>query len=161
MRSAFRELPPLERLAIELAYFEGLTISRIATRLEQAPDAANARIRTGLRRLAGSVGAPLMGETRHDTPPTRELAALYALGALNATERAAFDAHLEVDREAVDEVLLVVARRAASRLDGATARAAARPARTDHHDRDRRTAARRGGTGGGGIVPVPGGRRTG
>ncbi|MCY3730510.1 MAG: hypothetical protein OXF98_04145, partial [Rhodospirillaceae bacterium] len=115
MRSAFRELPPLERLAIELAYFEGLTISQIATRLEQAPDATNARIRTGLQRLAGSVGAPRMGETRHDMPPTRELAALYALGALNATERAAFDAHLEVDRESVDEVLslLPVARRLA------------------------------------------------
>ncbi len=115
MRSAFRELPPLERLAIELAYFEGLTISQIATRLEQAPDASNARIRTGLQRLAGSVGAPRMGETRHDMPPTRELAALYALGALNATERAAFDAHLEIDRESVDEVLslLPVARRLA------------------------------------------------
>lgn len=115
LRSAFRELPPLERLAIELAYFEGLTISRIATRLEQAPDATNARIRTGLQRLAGSVGAPRRGETRHDMPPTRDLAALYALGALNATERAAFDAHLEVSRESVDEVLslLPVARRLA------------------------------------------------
>ena len=115
LRSAFRELPPLERLAVELAYFEGLTISQIATRLEQAPDATNARIRTGLQRLAGSVGAPRMGETRHDMPPTHELAAIYALGALNATERAAFDAHLEVNRESVDEVLslLPVARRLA------------------------------------------------
>ena len=115
LRSAFRELPALERLAIELAYFEGLTISRIAMRLEQAPDTANARIRTGLQRLAGSVGPPRMGETRDDTPPTRELAALYALGALNAAERAAFDAHLEVHHESVDEVLslLPVARRLA------------------------------------------------
>ena len=105
LRSAFRELPPLERLAIELAYFEGLTVSEIAARLEQAPDAANTRIRTGLQRLAGRVGAQRMGKPRHDMPPTRELAGLYALGALNARERAAFDAHLEVHRESVDEVL--------------------------------------------------------
>ena len=110
-----RELPPLERLAIELAYFEGLTISQLAMRLEQAPEAANARIRTGLRRLAGSVGASRMSEPRRDMPPTPELTGLYALGALNARERAAFDAHLEVHREAVDEVLLLlpVARRLA------------------------------------------------
>ena len=105
LRSAFRELPPLERLAIELAYFEGLTLSQIAGRLEQAPDAANERIRAGLRRLAGSVGETRMGEPRHDTPPTRELAALYALGALSARERTAFDSHLEVHRESVREVL--------------------------------------------------------
>ena len=116
LRSAFRELPPLERLAIELAYFEGLTISEIARRLEQSPEAANMRIRTGLQRLAGSAGAqPPANEPRHDMPPTREMASLYALGALNARERAAFDAHLEVHRESVDEVLslLPVTRRLA------------------------------------------------
>ena len=115
LRAAFRGLPPLERLSIELAYFDGLTISQIATRLEQAPDAANARIRTGLQRLTGSIGAPRMGEPRQDRPPTRELAGLYALGVLNPTERAAFDAHLEVHREAVNEVLslLPVAQRLA------------------------------------------------
>ena len=105
LRAAFRALPPLERLAIELAYFEGLTISQIAARLEQAPDAANARIRTGLQRLAGGAGAWRMRESRRGAPPTRELAGLYALGALNAGERAAFDAHLEAHRESVDEVL--------------------------------------------------------
>ena len=106
LRAAFRALPPLERLAIELAYFEGLTISQIAARLEQAPDAANARIRTGLQRLAGGAGTLRMRESRRGAPlPTRELAGLYALGALNAGERAAFDAHLEAHRESVDEVL--------------------------------------------------------
>ena len=105
LRAAFRALPLLERLAIELAYFEGLTISQIAARLEQAPDAANARIRTGLQRLAGGAGARRAHESRRDAPPTHELAGLYALGALNAGERAAFDAHLEAHRESVDEVL--------------------------------------------------------
>ena len=115
LRSAFRALPPLERLAIELAWFEGLTISRIASRLEQTPEAANARLRTGLLRLAGRVEAPPAAAPRRDPPPTREMAGLYALGALNPSERAAFDAHLEARRESVDEVLLLlpVARRLA------------------------------------------------
>lgn len=116
LRAAFRELPPLERLAIEMAYFDGLTISRIAALLEQTPDAANTRIRNGLRRLAGrSAEAQPVGEARHGLPQTRDLAGLYALGALNASERAAFDAHLEVHRDAVDDVLalLPVARRLA------------------------------------------------
>lgn len=117
LRAVFRGLPALERLAIELAYFEGLTISQIAARLEQAPDAANKRIRTGLARLAGlAAEGQRTSEPRHDMPPTRDLAALYALGALNASERAAFDAHIEVHRESVDEVLslLTVTRRLAS-----------------------------------------------
>ncbi len=107
LRAAFRGLPPLERLAIELAYFEGLTISQIAAHLEQAPDAANARLRTGLQRLGGAA-ARRAGEPRHGLPATRDLAGLYALGALNAGERAAFDAHLEVHRESVDEVLALL-----------------------------------------------------
>lgn len=106
LRAAFRGLPPLERLALELAYFEGLTISQIAVGLEEAAETANARIRTGLERLAGRAPAgPRTSEPRPDMPPTRNLAGLYALGALNASERAAFEAHLEVHRESVDEVL--------------------------------------------------------
>ena len=108
LRSTFRALPPLERLAIELAYFEGLTISQIAIRLEQAPYAANLRIRNGLRLFAGGPGTLPASEPEDDMPPTRDLAGLYALGALNASERAAFDAYLEVHRESVEEVLFLL-----------------------------------------------------
>ena len=117
LRAAFRGLPPLERLAIELAYFEGLTISQIAARLEQSPEAANTHIRTGLDRLAGRIAASRRtAEPPADAPPARDLAGLYALGALNASDRAAFDAHLEVHRDSVDEVLslLPVTRRLSS-----------------------------------------------
>ena len=115
LRATFRGLPALERLAIELAYFEGLTISQIAARLEQPPRAVNLRIRNGLQRFAGRPHTLPASEPRDDTPPTGDLAGLYALGALNASERAAFDAHLEVHRESVDEVLslLPVTRRLA------------------------------------------------
>lgn len=115
LRATFRGLPVLERLAIELAYFEGLTITQIAARLEQPPRTVNLRIRNGLQRFAGRPDTLPASEPQNGMPPTGDLAGLYALGALNASERAAFDAHLEVHRESVDEVLslLPVTRRLA------------------------------------------------
>ncbi len=51
LRAAVAVLPPLQRLAIELAYFEGLTQAEIAARLEQPVGTIKTRIHLGLVKL--------------------------------------------------------------------------------------------------------------
>jgi RNA polymerase sigma-70 factor, ECF subfamily len=51
VRRSVAALPENERLAIELAYFGGLTYREVAARLSEAEGTVKSRIRTGLKRL--------------------------------------------------------------------------------------------------------------
>ena len=55
VRRALAGLPALQRLAIELAYFEGLTPAAIAAQLEQPEGTIHDRLLTGLKSLRGAL----------------------------------------------------------------------------------------------------------
>ncbi len=55
VREALAALPTDERQAIELAYFEGHSYREVATALGQPEGTIKSRIRSGLRRLRGSL----------------------------------------------------------------------------------------------------------
>jgi RNA polymerase sigma-70 factor (ECF subfamily) len=59
LRAAMQELPVDQRMAIELAFFTGMTQTDIATRLQQPLGTVKARIRRGMLRLREQLGGVL------------------------------------------------------------------------------------------------------
>jgi RNA polymerase sigma-70 factor (ECF subfamily) len=59
LHDAMKDLPPDQRMAIELAFFTGLSQSDIATRLQQPLGTIKARIRRGMLRLREQLGGVL------------------------------------------------------------------------------------------------------
>jgi len=59
LRAAMQALPEEQRMAIELAFFTGLSQSDIATRLQQPLGTIKARIRRGMLRLREQLGGAL------------------------------------------------------------------------------------------------------
>ena len=57
LRAALADLPVIERTAIELAGFQGMTAAQIAERIEQPPEAVRTRIRAGLMKLREALTA--------------------------------------------------------------------------------------------------------
>ncbi len=57
MRAALGALPTAQRAVLELGYFEGLSSTEIADRLDVPVGTVKSRTRAGLEKLRGALGA--------------------------------------------------------------------------------------------------------
>jgi RNA polymerase sigma-70 factor, ECF subfamily len=64
VKGGLARLPETQRVVLELAYFDGLTQSEIAARIGEPLGTVKTRIRAGLERLRGFLGAEATGRSR-------------------------------------------------------------------------------------------------
>jgi RNA polymerase sigma-70 factor, ECF subfamily len=63
VQDVLTKLPEAQRIVLELAYFDGLTQSEIAARLREPLGTVKTRMRAGLERLRGFLGAASTGRS--------------------------------------------------------------------------------------------------
>ncbi len=96
VRAVMAELPEMQRRAIEMAFFDGLTHSEIAAALGEPLGTVKSWIRGGLLRLRGipGEGREVSAIGMASCAQLAELYEAYALGALEGAELAPLEEHL-------------------------------------------------------------------
>lgn len=99
-RSSLQSLNPVQREILDWAYIHGLSCGEIAVQISKPIGAIKTHARIGLSKLGNSIHPALASPIEESSPApgahpdVRELAALYAIGALTQQEARSFEMHI-------------------------------------------------------------------